>query len=170
LSCRRQISHAETFAVPAERVYRLLIDWGAIINWMPDNLIRRLRLEGNGVGAIRYLTTAAGVELAERLDAADAATTSITLSLLPPLPWQLLSYSATGVIEALAADRCRLTWTGNPELPENSEQADRTARLLRRSYESMFSGLRRELERASEVDDGKRNRTDSTGVLNKHQT
>ena len=135
------------FAAPAARLYGLLIDWGAIINWMPDNLIRQLRLEGSGVGAVRHLTTSAGVELAERLDAMDAAGTRITLSLLAPLPWQLLSYSATGVIDALAADRCQLTWTGNPELPDDAAEADRTVRLLRRSYQSMFLGLRHELAR-----------------------
>ena len=146
MSCKRQITHTETFAVPAARVYQLLIDWGAIANWMPNNLIRELRLEGTGVGAIRYLTTGAGVELAERLDSMDEASTSITLSMLPPLPWDLLSYSATGVIEPLVADTCRLTWTGSAAMPENAEQADKTAYLLRRSYEYMFLGIRGELE------------------------
>ena len=147
MSFKRQISHAETFAAPAARVYRLLIDWGAIVNWMPNNLIRELRLKGEGVGAIRYLTTGAGVELAERLDSMDEASTSITLSMLPPLPWHLLSYSARGVIEPVVADTCRLTWTGNAAMSEDAEQADKTAYLLRRSYEYMFLGIRRELER-----------------------
>jgi len=146
LSFKQQVSHAETFAAPAARVYQLLIDWGAIVNWMPNNVIQKLRLEGHGVGAIRYLTTGKGVELAERLDSMDAASTSITLSLLPPLPWHLLSYSATGVIEPLAADACRLTWTGNLEMPENAGQAGKTACLLRRAYENMFLGIRREVE------------------------
>lgn len=147
MSFRRQLSHTETFAAPAARVYELLIDWGGIVSWMPNNLIRELRLEGKGVGAIRYLTTGKGVELAERLDSTDAASTSLTLSMLPPLPWHLLSYSATGVIEPLAADTCRLTWTGNAEMPGDSQQADRTAYLLQRSYEAMFQGIRRELDR-----------------------
>ena len=147
MSFRRQLSHTETFAAPAARVYELLIDWGGIVSWMPNNLIRELRLEGKGVGAIRYLTTGKGVELAERLDSTDAASTSLTLSMLPPLPWHLLSYSATGAIEPLAAESCRLTWTGTLEMPEKSEQADKTTYLLRRSYEAMFQGIRRELER-----------------------
>ncbi|MGB8691885.1 MAG: SRPBCC family protein [Steroidobacteraceae bacterium] len=147
MSFKRQLSHTETFAAPAARVYELLIDWGGIVSWMPNNLIRELRLEGKGVGAIRYLTTGKGVELAERLDSTDAASTSLTLSMLPPLPWHLLSYSATGVIEPLATDTCRLTWMGNAEMPGNSQQADRTAYLLQRSYEAMFQGIRRELDR-----------------------
>ena len=147
MSLKQQISHSETFAAPAARVYQLLIDWGGIVNWMPNSLIRELRLEGQGVGAIRHLTTRQGIELAERLDSVDEAATIITLSLLPPLPWHLLSYSATGAIEALDAGACRLTWTGNLEMPEDARQADQTAGLLRRSYESMFLGIRRELER-----------------------
>jgi hypothetical protein len=146
MSFKQQLSHTETFAAPAARVYRLLIDWGGIVNWMPDKLIRGLRLEGKGVGAIRHITTGQGVELAERLDSMDEATTSITLSLLPPLPWHLLSYSATGAIESLVADACRLTWTGNAEMPESGTQADKTTALLRRSYEIMFQGIRREVE------------------------
>ncbi len=147
MSFRKQLSHAETFAAPAARVYQLLIDWGGIVDWMPDHLIHKLRLEGKGVGAIRYLTTGKGVELAERLDSMDAESTSMTLSMLPPLPWHLLSYSATGAIEPLTADSCRLTWTGNAEMPEKLEQADKTTYLLRHSYEIMFRGIRRELER-----------------------
>jgi Polyketide cyclase / dehydrase and lipid transport len=146
MSIRRQIMHAGTFAAPAIELYRLLTDWGAIINWMPHKFITALRLEGHGIGAIRHLTTGKGVVLAERLDAMDEASTRITLSLLPPLPWQLLAYSATGVIEALGADSCRLTWTGTLELPEGDSQADRTCHLLRRSYETMFLGISREIE------------------------
>jgi hypothetical protein len=146
MSIRRQISHAETFAAPAQQLFRLLSDWGGIVNWMPSGFIKALRLEGSGPGAIRHLTTGQGVELAERLDLLDEAGTRIALSLLPPLPWHLLAYSATGVIEPLGADTCRLTWTGAIEMPDDEPQAAKTSHLLRRSYETMFLGIRREVE------------------------
>ena len=146
------MSHIETisdtaeFEAPASRVWDLLIDWAAIVDWMPDGYIQNLRMEGRGLGAIRHLVTLKGLEISERLDAADAAAGVLELSLLDPLPWGLLSYRARGKIDSLSDKRCRLTWQGTMEMPDRGSECDGVANVLRKSYAKMFEGIRQVVE------------------------
>ena len=103
-------------------------------------------MEGQGLGAVRHLTTLKGMQLSERLDAADEASGVLELSLLDPLPWGLLSYRARGKVDRLSDNRCRLTWQGTLELPASGAESDEVADLLRKSYAKMFLGIRREVE------------------------
>lgn len=141
------VSYTQEFDAPASAVWRLLTDWAAIIDWMPDGLVASLRMEGQGVGAIRHLVTGQGVPLSERLDAADEAAGTLDLSLVGQLPWGLLSYRARGQVLSLAPERCQLTWRGVFETPADGEQANRVERLLKQSYASMFRGVRCEMAR-----------------------
>jgi len=146
------MSHTETitdvaeFDAPASAVWALLMDWAAIVDWMPDGYVQSLRMEGRGPGAIRHLVTGKGVRLAERLDKADESSGVLELSLLDPLPWGLLSYRARGKLERMAGDKSRLTWQGTLETPEPGAETERVARLLRKSYAKMFLGIRQVVE------------------------
>jgi hypothetical protein len=143
---RESITHIEEFAAPASAVWAVLIDWGAILDWMPGGYITNLELEGKGIGAIRRLVTGQDVPVAERLDAADAATGVLELSLVDDLPWGLLSYRATGHVEALSDTQCRLTWQGTLEMQESDPETRRVAAMLKKSYATMFLGIRRVVE------------------------
>jgi hypothetical protein len=141
------VSHTEEFDAPASAVWQLLLDWPAIVDWMPAGLIASLSMEGQGIGAIRHIVTGKGVALSERLDAADEQAGVIELSLVGQLPWGLLSYRARGRVLGMPSNGCQLTWRGVFETPAGGAAADRVARLLEHSYASMFLGLRRELAR-----------------------
>jgi len=145
---RESITHAEEFDAPASAVWDLLADWGGIVDWMPNNAIASLRLEGSGVGAVRHLITRQNVPLSERLDALDQESGILALSLVNDLPWGLLSYRAKGQLEALSETKCRLTWQGTPELAARGPEYDRVIVLLKKSYANMFSGIRRVVEAA----------------------
>ena len=142
----KTIEGAAEFNAPASAVWELLMDWAAIVDWMPDGYVRSLRMEGQGPGAIRHLVTGQGVELAERLDRADEPSGVLELSLVPPLPWGLLSYQARGKIDSIVSDRSRLTWQGTFEMPGRGSESDTVAGLLQKSYEKMFLGIRRVVE------------------------
>jgi len=150
LSYSESITHAGEFNAPAAVVWKILIDWAAIIDWMPDGYIRELRMErlcpDQGPGAIRHLVTGNGVALSERLDHADEATGVLDLSLVGELPWGLLSYRARGKLDDLQGNRCRLTWTGVPEMSQPGVAANRVTNLLSKSYAKMFLGIRHKVE------------------------
>ena len=143
------MSHFETitetaeFNAPSRAVWDLLLDWAAIVDWMPDGYIRSLECEGEGPGAVRHLVTGEGSRVSERLDRADSAAGVLELSLVGKLPWGLISYSARGRVVDLSPDRSRLTWEGRPELPDAGPESQDVVRLLRKSYRKMFQGIRR---------------------------
>jgi len=145
---RELITHAEEFDAPASAVWDLLADWGGIVDWMPNHYIAGLKLEGEGVGAVRHLITSKDVRLSERLDALDRESGTLALSLVNDLPWGLLSYRATGELEALSEVKCRLTWKGTLEMAAHGPECDRVVALLKKSYATMFSGIRRVVEAA----------------------
>ena len=144
------LTHAGEFNAPAAAVWNVLIDWPAIIDWMPDGFIRELRMDrlcpDRGPGAIRHLVTGQGVSLSERLDRADEAAGVLELSLVEPLPWGLLSYRARGKLDDLPGNRCRLTWSSTLEMPQPGIEADRVVALLEKSYAKMFLGIKCRVE------------------------
>jgi Polyketide cyclase / dehydrase and lipid transport len=146
----KSLSRAEEFNAPADAVWKLLLDWAAIIDWMPDGYIRELHMDEQcpqwGPGAIRHIVTGNGVTLSERLDRADESSGELELSLVGPLPWGLLSYRARGKLDVLPEQRCRLTWSSTLEMPQPGIEADRVAALLEKSYAKMFLGIRHRVE------------------------
>ena len=142
MASARTVTHTETFDVPAPIVWSLLLDWGGIADWMPAGHIRSLELQGEGIGAVRYLETGQGARVAERLDVADAAAGILELSILDPLPWGLTSYRARGTLEALGKNRCRLTWQGSFSVREAAPEAESLPAFLEKAYRAMFQGIR----------------------------
>jgi hypothetical protein len=143
LSNIRSVTTTEEFDAPASSVWDLLVDWGGIVAWMPDGYIRSLRLEGQGVGAIRHLVTGQGVQVSERLDACDEEAGTLELSIVGAMPWGLVSYRASVTLVRLSDHSCRLTWQGTFETPDAGAQSEQIATLLRKSYAKMFLGIRR---------------------------
>jgi Polyketide cyclase / dehydrase and lipid transport len=150
LSYSESITHTGEFNAPASAAWNVLIDWPAIVDWMPDGYIRQLRMDrqcpDRGPGAIRHIVTGQGTPLSERLDLADEATGVLELSLVGTLPWGLLSYRARGKLEALPGNRCRLTWSSTLEMPQPGNEADQIVKLLQKSYAKMFLGIKRTVE------------------------
>ena len=144
------LTHAGEFNAPASAVWHVLIDWAAIIDWMPDGYIRELRMDSQcpdrAPGAIRHLVTGKGVTLSERLDHADETTGVLELSLVGALPWGLLSYRARGKLDDLPGNRCSLTWSSTLEMPQAGIEADQIVTLLQKSYAKMFLGIKRRVE------------------------
>lgn len=135
------LSAAAEFNAPASAVWDLLVDWPAIADWMPNGYIRSVECEGRGPGAVRHIVSREGSCISERLDRADEGAGLLELSMVGTLPWGLLSYTASGRVEALGTDRCRLTWRGRLEMPGSGPELDRLMTLLQKSYVKMLQGL-----------------------------
>ena len=116
------------------------------MDWMPEGNIRSLKMEGQGIGAVRHLVTGKGVHISERLDFADEQSGILELSIIEPLPWGMLSYFARGTVQPVSGQRCRLTWQGTFAVPESGSQSTRLAHMLKNLYGTMFVGIRRKTE------------------------
>ena len=119
-----------------------MTDWGSIIDWMPEGYIQQLRMEGSGVGAVRHLLTGQGVVVSERLDKIDRKNGILELSIIEPMPWEMLSYSAYAQLLAVGNGQSRLCWHGTFEMTKDNADADSLAVLLKKSYKKMFEGIK----------------------------
>jgi hypothetical protein len=141
----KSLSHAEEFNAPAGAVWKLLLDWAALIDWMPDGYIRSCTwMAMPAAGRVPFATSSRARVLpyqkgrcADELSGARFPGT---------LPWGLLSYRASGKLDVLPEQRCRLTWSSTLEMPQSGIEADRVAGLLEKSYAKMFLGIRRRVE------------------------
>lgn len=150
MSYRQTVCHCEEIAGSRAAVWDLLTDWAGIIDWMPDRYIQSLQMEGQGEGAVRHLVTGKGVQISERLDAMDRSAGIVLLSIIDPLPWGMLTYTAKAQLEDAGEENCHLSWCGTFELPAGGRQAEELVILLKKSYATMFSGIRGELARKND--------------------
>lgn len=138
----RTVVHEDVLPVSASRVWGLLVDWGGIGTWFPGSILTVVRMEGEGVGAVRHLKTSEGDQISERLDDLDAHSKRLELSIVGNPPWKMSRYKATATITDLGSTQCRIHYCGRFETAADDEQAERIARKLRASYSNLFRGLR----------------------------
>jgi hypothetical protein len=109
-----EITASYVLAVPAEPVWRLLADFGAIREWWPTSgpfQIDHVEIEGQGVGMIRHVYNK-GIPrpVSERLDLLDQVTRTIVLSIVGQRPPGLTAYVAVGRLTEIDAASCRLDY------------------------------------------------------------
>lgn len=138
----------EEFNAPADRLWALLRDFGNLQAWwLPDSPIRidRVVQEGQGVGMTRHIHyVGVPTPLSERLDFLDDDTRTYKLSIVGEKMPGLVSYSATGIVSEVGADRCRLDYTADIEATPDGEAT--VEKTLRFGFAQVIAGLRAAVE------------------------
>jgi len=138
-----EVTATHVLEAPADAVWSLLADFGAIQRWWPtDGLapIESVTLEGTGVGMVRHIhNRGAAHAVSERLDLLDPASRTIVLSIVGQRPAGITAYVAEGHVTDLEAGRCRIDYralvTTDPGLDEPVRRA------LLKTWALMFRGL-----------------------------
>ena len=131
------VSVDHIFQLPVDLVWSILGDFGQTGKWSgrPDEACIQ---EGDGIGALRTLTTRDGRTIVDRLEAQTSY--SYTYSIVSaPLPFK--TYVATMTVEPIDAVSTRFRWTGEFE-PEGISDAE--AIELTRGMYAMGIGLMRD--------------------------
>lgn len=147
-----QIQVDYDFNAPAGALWALIEDFGNIQRWWPAGdpaaQIDRVVIEGSGVGQIRHIYNASFPDpLQERLDFIDPHTMTFKLSLVGKMPMDMTHYQATGYIESLPGNRCRLNYLG--EFATGTGEREAAEAWLRAVYGLMYQGLSDTLARAA---------------------
>jgi hypothetical protein len=134
-----EVIETRSFAAPAEKLWALVADFGAIDEIMDG--IEECVVEGDGVGATRTIPGRGG-PIVESLDVLDQGEMTLTYSIVSgPMPFK--DYSATMVVTADGKDACTLTWTGSFEAAGvPTEKAERIASGI---YRGGFAGYTKAL-------------------------
>ena len=106
---RGEVSHRREIQAPADEVWALIADFGAIDRFSP--MIASCRVEGEeGVGQRRILTLQDGTLTISRLEAIDHDARSLTYRILTTkLP--LDDYTSTMEVLPRGAAACEVVWT-----------------------------------------------------------
>jgi Polyketide cyclase / dehydrase and lipid transport len=134
-----EVTSSFVLAVPAEPVWRLLADFGAIQSWWPTP-IDRVEVEGQGVGMIRHVyNKGIPTPVSERLDLLDPATRTIVLSIIGRRPPGITAYVAVGCLTPIDAASCRLDYRALITTAEGREERVRDGVL--KTWAIMIQGL-----------------------------
>ena len=102
-----EVTASQVLEAPADAVWSLLADFGAIQRWWPTDgsaPIERVTLEGEGVGMIRHIhNRGAAHAVSERLDFLDPSSRTIVLSIVGQRPAGITAYVAEGHVTELDA-------------------------------------------------------------------
>lgn len=138
-----ELTASQTLNAPAEAVWRLLEDFGAIERWWPTDVaypVESVRIEGSGVGMIRHiLNRGATVPVAERLDLLDRDEKVLILSIVGQRPLGITAYVAEGRVVPTGDDTCRIDYRARFTVAGGD--ADRIGRGIRKTWDAMFRGL-----------------------------
>ncbi len=111
-----------TIHVPADAIWQVISDFGAAGQYLAG--VVDCTVEGEGVGALRTLTSADGSAIVERLETLDGASQRLSYALLTDTPFS--NCLTTMAVRDLGRNQAELVWTANFEpdwLPE-SEAVD----------------------------------------------
>lgn len=138
-----EVTASQVLEAPADAVWQLLADFGAIQRWWPGDgsaPIESVTLEGRGVGMIRHIRNRGAAQaVSERLDLLDPASRTIVLSIVGMRPVGITAYVAEGRIVELEPARCRIDYRALVTTEAGREEQVR--RALLKTWALMFRGL-----------------------------
>lgn len=137
LTSRRE----EEFAVPADELWAVVGNFGALGEWWPTGMLERVEISGEGVGMVRSIHTRVGAVLHEKLESIDHVERALALSIVGDLPAGMQDYQATGGVTEIDAEHCLLAWEGHYKIRKASDEAGARG-FIEGAYGTMFSGLR----------------------------
>jgi hypothetical protein len=105
---------SESIAAPAAKVWALLGDFGGVAKW-GGSMLQSCNVEGEGVGAVRRIGLAGGMEIAERCEAYDAAKRSFSYSIIGKSPIPIKNYVSVCSVVETGPNACRIDWNGTFE-------------------------------------------------------
>ena len=134
------VTETGSFAVPAQKLWELVSDFGGIAKYMDG--VDGCVVEGEGVGSLRKIPIGEG-HVVESLDVLDQETFTLVYSIVSgPMPFK--DYSASMAITREGEDACLLTWTGTFEA--NGIPIEKAERIAGGIYRGGIEGYRRALE------------------------
>lgn len=133
-----QVVLRATIGASADEVWATISDFNGAPNYIGG--LATSTMEGEGVGAVRTVTTKDGTQVQERLERFDPATYLLSYAIIAgPLP--MANYVATMQLQAAGHGQCTLQWSSTFEPSGASE--DDVKEIVEGIYNAGFKGLRR---------------------------
>jgi hypothetical protein len=106
-----QASYKISINVPADAIWQVISDFGAASQYLAG--VVNCTIEGEGVGALRTLTSADGNTIVERLETLDGVARRLSYTLLTDTPFR--NCLTTMTVRELGRSRAELEWSATFE-------------------------------------------------------
>jgi carbon monoxide dehydrogenase subunit G len=133
----------KTIDAPNDAVWAAIAAIGGIDRWLP--VIESCRVEGEGVGALRFLRVAAsagGGEIEDRVDEIDHQRRRFRYTRLRS-PFPVESYVGTVEVRPAPEDRSEVSWTVDIDVAPDAR--DEMAALFSGALSELIGGIEREV-------------------------
>jgi len=104
-----QATSRVTIHVPADAIWQVLSDFGAACQYL--GMVENCAVEGQGIGALRTLTSPDGSTIVERLETLDEASHQLSYVLLTDTPF--CNCVTTMTVSDLGPDQAELVWSAS---------------------------------------------------------
>jgi hypothetical protein len=131
---------SERVEADADAVWGLLRDFGGVDRYAQG--LESCTLEGSGVGAVRTLRMAGGVQIQERLESLDDAGRRLSYAIVGESPLPVDDYLAT-IVVAEEDGGCRVEWSSTFE--PRGIPVEKVAPLVEGIYRGGLAGIRKTL-------------------------
>jgi carbon monoxide dehydrogenase subunit G len=140
-----EIQVEQEIGAAADAVWPVISDFAGIGRFMPG--LEKVEVQGQGIGAIRTVSTAGGGKIQERLEAFDPAARSFTYSLLPgAVPVE--NYRATVRLFEAGSGRTRVSWSARFDAPGMTEaQIAPLSKGMEQAYGAALAGVKKIVEK-----------------------
>ena len=140
-----EIRVEQEIGAAADAVWPVISDFAGIGRFMPG--LEKVEVQGQGLGAIRTVSTAGGGKIQERLEAFDPAARSFSYSLLPgAVPVQ--NYRATVKLVEAGPGRTRVSWSARFDAPGMTEaQIAPLSKGMEQAYGASLAGVKKLVEK-----------------------
>jgi len=98
-----------TIHVPADAIWQVISDFGAACQYLV--MVDDCSVAGQGIGALRTLTSADGSTIVERLETVDAAARRLSYALLSDTPFA--NCLTTMAVRDLGPNQAELAWSAS---------------------------------------------------------
>lgn len=136
------MDYEEVINAPAGDVWAFVSDFAGLDKWATPGSISHIEMEGDGIGAVRAITSTVGL-IREKLEIFDSAAMRIGYSMDNDTPLPFMDYFAIAKVTELPDNRCMVNWQSTFAPVGEAEDAKKVALGL---YISGLKGIRKHLD------------------------
>lgn len=130
----------ERIEAPAAKVWNVVSDFGDL-GFLGSEVVKKVTVEGEGLGCIRSIELAAGGVIDERLESYDADSFRFSYRIVNDAPVPFENYRSMFSLRPLGAAATELEWSGNFE-PKGTASEEEAIEAVQGIYQGGTAGIK----------------------------
>ena len=135
-----EIEHRRDVDLSADTVWQEVRHFDRVLNWIPGGETSSIRVEGEGVGAVRDIELSTQGYVQHRLVAFDDAQRMFSYELTAGKPIGMQDYTVVATVTPIDDDHCTIRWAGRMTSDSSLDEVE-VGRALEVALGNMTTGI-----------------------------